>query len=117
MLYAFSDSISHQLARTITGSHHRIPFFLGKQHQSAGLCDFYHGQLIMQQIFGSDRSHQWIAYRYFNQLATDSRMKGLHEALTTIADRHLYNFCIRVTASDTLCCCLICLFRGQATLE
>ena len=64
----------------------------------------------MQQILGSDRTHQRIAYRYFNQLSTDSRMESLHEPLAAIADRHLHNFSIRASASDTLCCCLICLF-------
>ena len=37
-------------------------------------------------------------------------MESIQEALATIADRHLYNFCIREIFTDALRCCLICLF-------
>ena len=110
MLCTSSDGISHKLTRTVTGSHHRIPFFPGKQRQSAGLCYFYHGKLSVKQILCRNGSHQRISGHQLYQIPTDSRMKSLHKAFTAIADRHLNNFCVRPTVPNTLCCCLIGLF-------
>jgi hypothetical protein len=44
-------------------------------------------------------------------------MEGINESFATIADRYLHDICVRVNASNAICCRLIGIGRAQTAFH
>ena len=111
LLAPTTHRIHHELPCAVTGGHQGVALFCRQQRESAGLRDLYHGRVTLDQIGGSDGTHQWVAHRQPDRLAAPSAAKRLQPSLSPIADGHLNHLCLGILGEKTLCRCPIGLAR------